>query len=106
MNVIELHSEKWTSRIDVHEALARALYERDGQAVANRHNVNALLELLVWDVCGGVQTPSVIRVSGLYGAPEEVRDEITHIQQLVAEACAESKIQQGVDVDIRLEIVD
>ena len=106
MQVIELSAKEWKSTIDVYDAIGRAQYEHDGRTTSNVRNINALLELLVWDVWRHENAPYTIRVSGVSGLPAEIREEITLIKTLLAEARAESVSRRSVDVKVLLEILD
>lgn len=104
MNVIEVHAAQWKSVADFYRAIGRAQFEHDGRAVPNVTNVNALLELLVWDVCEPGSPPFTIKVIGTSDLTHEIRLEIDLVQRLLADSRMESVHRRGFDVDVHIEL--
>ncbi len=104
MHIIELRGDDWKSIVDFDNALGRALNAYDRRVVGNVHSVDALLELLIWDVSSAGSPPYTIRVSGISKQSEEIRTGVALIQRLLLGAREESRVRRGYDVEVYFEI--
>jgi RNAse (barnase) inhibitor barstar len=99
MRMIELDGTEWRSVSDFYGALIAALGAPEGYA----RNINAVMELMVWDNDVPI-SPFIVRVSKARTLPAEVREEVRHFQDALRSAQAESIVRRGFDVDVNFDV--
>jgi hypothetical protein len=111
MKFIELDASQWKGFRDYYNALHAAL-----GVDAEGTNVDAILELMVWDYAFPdtavsheekrmLNPPYTIRFRNTSGLDKKVLEEIQYLRDALPKARAECPARYGHDVDVSLEIV-
>jgi hypothetical protein len=102
MRKIELDSLNWMTAHDFYNALLSAL----GSPANHGHNINALVDSMIWGGMNAVDPPYVVRISGATQLSKDVREHIKLAQNALIEGRAEFRVLRGRDVEVQIEIVD
>jgi len=100
MRTIELNSRNWKVVDDFYSALLAAL----GAPQGHGHNVNAIIDSMVWGGMNTVTPPYTIRISGIEGLSKDVRDEIDMAVRAIADGRRDFQRLRGDDVAIEFEL--
>ena len=84
MLVIKLDATNWRTGDDFYQDLLSAL----GAPADHGHNLNAIVDSVVWGGMNSIQPPYTVRVSGMKNVPKQVREEIELVKGCLVEARA------------------
>jgi hypothetical protein len=101
MESLELDASHWKNVEDFYNALLPAL----GAPQWHGHNLNALLDSIIWhDDINQLKPPYVIRVNRTKGLPPDVIDEITLLKDALVQDRRVLRKDKHVDVEVSVEI--
>jgi RNAse (barnase) inhibitor barstar len=100
MKIIKLDATNWTDPVDFYDAVDEALRAPYGVS----RNLNALLEVMIWDDnFARIRPPYRIQISGTAGLSEDVIDVIKVVQSVIPSAIAEYRVRRGTDIEVSFE---
>jgi RNAse (barnase) inhibitor barstar len=101
MRIINLDGRDWKTAGDFYTALLASIGAPENHA----HNVNALIDTMVWGGDTVVKPPYEIRVSETAKLRGRERGEIELLTRLLAEARLEFRSRRGRDIEVSLNIL-
>ena len=99
MRKIELDAARWASIDDVYEALLPAI----GAPEWHGHNVNALIDSMIWGGINAIDPPYTVVVRGVAHASVDIRAHLEVIRRALVEARAEFATRRGHELNVEFE---
>jgi hypothetical protein len=99
--MIELDAANWKVPDDFYVALLVAL----GSPTWHGHNVNALIDSMIWGGINAIDPPYKIIVHNIRLAPSSVAYEVGFAKEALARGRADFQARKGYDIDVDLETV-
>lgn len=97
--IIELDATKWKT---VHHFYDALLSELSAPAL-HGHNINALVDSMIWGGMNKIEAPYLVKISNSTGLPKVVHQHIELLQSALFEARADFHARRGRDVVVELE---
>jgi hypothetical protein len=102
MRIIELDGRLWKTPVD----FVHALYEGIEQGHPHGHSPDAFADSMIWRGMGGVEPPYVVKVINVKNAPSDVRDYVSLMASIIAEARKERFNRDGTDIEVSIVAPD
>lgn len=100
MRIIELDATKWKTVLDFYHSLLAAVEAPKGHG----KSPDALIDSMIWGGMNAVEPPYTVQISGLSAAPQEVRDHVELVSDVLVEGRIYRKRHKGDDVDVSIVI--
>jgi len=100
MRTIELDATKWKTVLDFYDALLAGI----GAPEWHGKSPDALIDSMIWGGINAVEPPYTVRISGLTAAPQEVRDHVQLVSDVLVNGRIYRKRHNGDDVDVSIVI--
>ena len=99
--IIEMDASQWKWRTDLYDTILPLLGAPDWHG----RNMNALTESIVWGEINTVEPPYTLRIRGTANVPPDVAEELSWLEEDVANAREEFQERRGHDVDMDVELL-
>lgn len=100
MRIIELDAAKWKTVLDFYDAFLAAI----GAPEWHGKSPDALIDSMVWGGINAVEPPYTVRISGLSAAPQEVRNHVQLVSDVLVDGRIYRKRHRGDDVKVSIVI--
>jgi len=100
MRTIDLDATLWSTVDDFYRALLSAI----GAPEWHGHNLNALVDSMIWGGINAVEPPYEVKIFGTSNLPEETRTEIELAERALAGARDEFLMRNRREVDVYFSI--
>ncbi len=100
MRIIELDATKWKTVLDFYDALLAAI----GAPNWHGKGPDAMVDSMIWGGINAVEPPYTVRISGLSAAPQEVRDHVQLVSDVLVDGRIYRKRHKGDDVEVSIVI--
>jgi hypothetical protein len=100
MRIIELDATNWATVLDFYDAIIAAIGGPEGHG----HNVNALVDSMIWGGMNAIDPPYIVRIYGVARSSKAIRDEVKMVQQALLQGREYFRAANGRDVEAQLEI--
>lgn len=100
MRTIELDAAKWKTVLDFYRALLASI----GAPEWHGKSTNALIDSMIWGGINAVEPPYTVQISGLSAAPQEIRDEVELVSDMLVEHRIYRKRHDRGDVEVSIVI--
>jgi len=100
MRIIELDATKWKTVIDFYHALLASI----GAPAWHGMSPDAMVDSMIWGGINAVEPPYTVRISDLSAAPQEVRDHVQLVSDVLVDGRIYRKQHKGDDVEVSIVI--